>query len=149
MLTNTPPKTSQRAPGGMQGNGLMEPVITKAANKLGIDQVEIRLINAPAGRAPFGAAGGNGQRQRVTDAHVKDALAKGAELFDWEEKKARSGRRVGTKVRGSGVAVSAYTAGSIGFDGLLIIQAGRQDPGPVGHRQPRHALGDRRASRRR
>ena len=57
VLTNTPPKTSQRAPGGMQGNGLMEPVITKAANKLGIDQVEIRRINAPEGRAPFGAVG--------------------------------------------------------------------------------------------
>jgi CO/xanthine dehydrogenase Mo-binding subunit len=122
VLTNTPPKTSQRAPGGMQGNGLMEPVITKAANKLGIDQVVIRQINAPEGRAPFGAAGGNGQRQRVTDSHVKDALAKGAELFGWEEKKARSGRRVGTKVRGSGVAVSAYTAGSIGFDGLLVFR---------------------------
>ncbi len=122
VLTNTPPKTSQRAPGGMQGNGLMEPVITKAANKLGIDQVEIRRINAPEGRAPFGAAGANGQRQRVTDSHLKDALTKGAELFGWEEKKARSGRRVGTKVRGSGVAVSSYTAGSIGFDGLLVFR---------------------------
>jgi len=122
VLTNTPPKTSQRAPGGMQGNGLMEPVITKAANKLGIDQVEIRKINAPAGRAPFGAAGGNGQRQRVTDAHVAEALTKGAELFGWDEKKARSGRRNGSKVRGSGVAISAYTAGSIGFDGLIVFR---------------------------
>ena len=122
VLTNTPPKTSQRAPGGMQGNGLMEPVITKAANKLGIDQVEIRRINAPEGRAPFGAPGGNGQRDRVTDSNVKQALTKGAELFGWEEKKARSGRRVGTKVRGSGVAVSSYTAGSIGFDGLLVFR---------------------------
>ncbi len=122
VLTNTPPKTSQRAPGGMQGNGLMEPVITKAANKLGIDQVEIRRINAPEGRAPFGAPGGNGQRNRVTDSNVKQALTKGAELFGWEEKKARSGRRVGTKVRGSGVAISSYTAGSIGFDGLLVFR---------------------------
>jgi CO/xanthine dehydrogenase Mo-binding subunit len=122
VLTNTPPKVSQRAPGGMQGNGLMEPVITKAANKLGLDQVEIRRINAPEGRAPFGPPGGNGQRNRVTDSHVKDALVKGAELFNWDEKKARSGRRVGSKVRGSGVAVSSYTAGSIGFDGLIVIR---------------------------
>src|SRR6266446_4137901 len=35
---------------------------------------------------------------------------------------ARSGKRVGTKVRGAGVAVSAYSAGSIGFDGLLYIK---------------------------
>ena len=53
---------------------------------------------------------------------MKEALDKGAEIFNWEEKKARSGKRVGTKVRGSGVAVSTYSAGSIGFDGLLIIR---------------------------
>jgi xanthine dehydrogenase molybdenum-binding subunit len=53
---------------------------------------------------------------------VKEALDKGAELFNWQEKKARSGRRTGTKVRGAGVAVSAFAGGSIGFDGLLIIR---------------------------
>src|SRR4029453_9265522 len=45
VLTNTPPKISQRAPGGMQGIGIMEPVISKAAKKLGLDQVEVRKIN--------------------------------------------------------------------------------------------------------
>ena len=148
VLTNTPPKTSQRAPGGMQGNGLMEPVITKAANKLGIDQVEIRRINAPEGRAPFGAPGGNGQRNRVTDSYVKEALTKGAELFGWEEKKARSGRRVGTKVRGSGVAVSAYTAGSIGFDGLLVFRPDGRIQVQSGIGNLGHAFDVRRASRR-
>jgi CO/xanthine dehydrogenase Mo-binding subunit len=122
VLTNTPPRTSQRAPGGMQGNGLMEVVITKAANKLGIDQVAIRRLNAPEGKARFGPPAARGQQNYVTSAFVKDALDKGAELFNWEEKKARSGKRIGTKVRGAGVAVSAYTAGSIGFDGLLVIR---------------------------
>ena len=51
VLTNTPPRTSQRAPGGMQANGLFEPLLTRAAQKLGVDQVEIRKINAPAGKA--------------------------------------------------------------------------------------------------
>ena len=58
----------------------------------------------------------------MTSAFVKEALDKGAEFFNWEEKKARSGQRIGTKVRGAGVAVSTYSAGSIGFDGLLIIR---------------------------
>ena len=40
VLTNTPPKTSQRAPGGMQGIGIVEPIISKAAKQLGLDQVE-------------------------------------------------------------------------------------------------------------
>ncbi len=122
VLTNTPPRTSQRAPGGMQANALMEPVLAKAARKLGIDEVEIHRINAPAGKAKFGPPAARGQQAYVTSAFVKEALVKGAELFNWEDKKTRSGKRTGTKVRGSGVAVSAYSGGSIGFDGLFIIK---------------------------
>jgi xanthine dehydrogenase molybdenum-binding subunit len=122
VLTNTPPRTSQRAPGGMQGNGLIEPVLTRAADKLGVDQVQMRMINAPAGKAPFGPPVARGKQAYVTSSFVKEALTKGAELFNWDEKKARSGKRIGTKVRGSGVAVSAFSGGSIGFDGLFIIK---------------------------
>ena len=122
VLTNTPPRTSQRAPGGMQGNGLMEPVMAKAARKLGIDEVEIHKINAPRGKAPFGPAAARGKQAYVTSCFIPEALDKGAELFNWQEKKARSGKRVGTKVRGSGVAISAYSGGSTGFDGLFIIK---------------------------
>src|SRR4029079_15471011 len=58
----------------------------------------------------------------VTSCFIPEAIAKGAELFNWEEKSARSGKRVGSKVRGSGVAMSAFSGGSVGFDGLLIIR---------------------------
>jgi CO/xanthine dehydrogenase Mo-binding subunit len=122
VLTNTPPRGAQRAPGGMQGVAAMEPILAKAARQLGIDEVEIHRVNAPAGKAPFGAPGARGAQQYVTSAFVKEALDKGAELFKWQEKKARSGTRIGTKARGSGVAVSTYSAGSVGFDGLLIIR---------------------------
>jgi xanthine dehydrogenase molybdenum-binding subunit len=123
VLTNTPPKTSQRAPGGMQGVGIMEPVLTKAAKQLGVDQVALRKINAPAGHAPFGPALPNGRQAYVTSAFVKEALDKGAELFKWDERKAAySGKKNGTKARGIGVAVSPYSGGSIGFDGLLLIK---------------------------
>ncbi len=57
VLTNTPPRGAQRAPGGLQGVTLMEPVLAKAARKLGIDQVAIRRLNAPEGKAEFGAGG--------------------------------------------------------------------------------------------
>ena len=53
---------------------------------------------------------------------MQEALDKGAELFDWDERKAQSGKRSGTKVRGVGVAVSTFFAGSSGFDGLLVIK---------------------------
>jgi CO/xanthine dehydrogenase Mo-binding subunit len=123
VLTNTPPKTSQRAPGGMQGIGIMEPILAKAAKKLGVDQVELRKINAPSGHAPFGPPLPNGKQAYVTSAFVREALDKGREMFKWEEKKAAySGKKQGTKARGLGVAVSPYSGGSIGFDGLFIIK---------------------------
>ena len=123
VLTNTPPRGPQSQPGGTQSHMLMEPVISKAARKLGIDQVAIRRVNAPSGKAPFGPPGGPKQvRQYVTSAFVKEALDKGAELFKWEERKASSGRRTGGKVRGIGVAVSTYSAGSTGYDGLFVIK---------------------------
>src|ERR687888_2685286 len=123
VLTNTPPKTSQRAPGGAQGIGIMEPILSKAAKKLGVDQVELRKINAPSGHAPFGPPLPNGKQAYVTSAFVREALDKGREMFKWEEKKASfSGKKQGTKARGIGVAVSPYSGGSIGFDGLFIIK---------------------------
>jgi xanthine dehydrogenase molybdenum-binding subunit len=107
----------------MQAVALMEPIISKAARKLGIDQVAIRHINAPTGKAPFGPpAGPKAQRQYVTSAFVQEALDKGAAQFRWEERKAQSGKRNGSKVRGVGVAVSTYSAGSVGYDGLVIIK---------------------------
>jgi CO/xanthine dehydrogenase Mo-binding subunit len=101
----------------------MEPILSKAAKKLGVDQVELRKINAPAGKAPFGPALPNGRQAYVTSAFVREALDKGREMFKWEEKKASwSGKKQGNKARGIGVAVSPYSGGSIGFDGLFIIK---------------------------
>ena len=122
VLTNTPPRGAQRAPGGMQGNALMEPILARAARKLGIDELAIHRINAPEGKAKFGALNARGSQNYTTSAFLKNALDKGAELFKWEERKTTSGKRNGSKVRGIGVAVSAYSAGSMGFDGLLVIK---------------------------
>ncbi len=122
VLTNTPTRGPQTAPGGFQGVALMEPVLSKAARKLGIDQVGIRRINAPEGKAPFGAPGVDGKRLHATSAFVKEALDRGAELFDWEGRKARGVQRKGTKVRGLGVAMGCFVAGSVGFDGLIVIK---------------------------
>ena len=122
VLTNTPPRTQQRSPGPMQANGIMEPIVTKAAKQLGLDQVAIRRINAPEGKAIYGPAGPNGQRPHVTSAFVKEALDRGVEVFNWEARKARSGQRQGSKVRGIGVTVGPHGAGSIGFDAIMTIR---------------------------
>src|SRR5271165_5566941 len=121
VLTNTPPRSAQSAPGGMQGVAIIEPIIAKAARKLGLDQVAIRRINCPEGKAPFGAAV-QGQRPYATSAFLKEALDRGAEQFKWSERVSRTPKRIGTKVRGVGVSLSCFVGGTIGFDGILIIK---------------------------
>jgi len=123
VLTNTPPRVSQSAPGGMQAVAIMEPMFTKAARKLGVDQVQIRKINAPTGKAKFGPGAGPRQvRGYITSSYLPEALDKGAELFKWNERKAKSPQKSGTKVRGLGVSVSGYVGGSVGFDGILVLK---------------------------
>ncbi len=136
VLTNTPPRGAQRAPGGMQGNSLMAPIMAKAAAKLGISQMAIHRINAPEeGKPDFGGPNARGQRNHATSCFLRQAIDKGAELFNYEARIAENGRRDGSKVRGVGMAVSNYSAGSIGFDGLLVIK-------PDGHVQIQSGIGN-------
>ncbi len=121
VLTNTPPRSAQSSPGGMQGITVMEPVLAKAARKLGVDQVAIRRVNAPEGKAKFGPAVA-GKRPYATSAFMKEALDHGSELFRWEARKMHSPQRNGSKVRGLGVSMSTYVGGSIGYDGLFVIK---------------------------
>ncbi len=121
VMTNTPPRSAQSSPGGLQGIVIIEPIIAKAARKLGVDQVAIRRINCPEGKAPFGPLQ-QGKMQYATSAFLKEALDRGAEQFRWSERIARTPKKQGTKVRGVGVSLSCYVGGTIGFDGLLIIR---------------------------
>jgi xanthine dehydrogenase molybdenum-binding subunit len=121
VLTNTAAHGPQRGP-GMQFIPTMEQVISKAARQLGIDQVAIHRINAPVGKAQVGPVYRDGSRRYVTMSNVQQALDKGAELFKWQERKQRAGKREGSKVRGIGVAVGTFVAGTMGYDGLLVIK---------------------------
>jgi len=126
VATNTPPATSQRAPGGLQASVMFEPMIDEAARKLGLDRIAIRKINAPEGQAQFGLAPVDAPagrpRNKLTSCFLKECLDKGAEMFNWEERKQRSGQRRGNKVTGVAVATGSYTAGSIGVDGLCVLK---------------------------
>src|SRR5229473_110691 len=125
VLTNTPPRSAQSSPGGLQGIVIIEPIIAKAARKLDLDQVAIRRINCPEGKAPFGPPVG-GKLQHATSAFIKEALDRGAEQFKWKDRVARRPKRIGSKVRGIGVSLSCYVGGTIGFDGLFVITPGGQ-----------------------
>jgi xanthine dehydrogenase molybdenum-binding subunit len=120
VLTNTPPRSAQSSPGGLQGIIIIEPIIAKAARQLGVDQVAIRRLNCPEGKAPYGPPV-QGKLQHATSAFLKEALDRGAEQFKWQERVARKPKRIGSKVRGVGVSLSCYVGGTIGFDGLLLI----------------------------
>ena len=94
----------------------VEPLLDKAAKLLGIDQVAIRHINAPTHESLYGA-----DRSPITSAYLREALEQGAERFGWEERRARSGQRDGSKVRGVAVGQAFHSAGASGFDGLVRI----------------------------
>lgn len=114
--TNTPFRNAQRGPGHNQTVSAIEPLIDKAARELGLDRLEIRRVNAPERQGRMGES-----RVPVTSSYIREALAQGAEAFDWENKVAASGQRNGSKVRSVAVGQAFHPAGFTGFDGLLRI----------------------------
>jgi CO/xanthine dehydrogenase Mo-binding subunit len=120
VMTNTVPRSAQCSPGGMQGITLIEPILAKAARKLGVDQVALRRVNCPEGKAPYGPVL-HGKRAYATSCFLKQALDLGAERFKWKERVVQRPKRIGSKVRGIGVSLSTFHGGSTSFDGLLVI----------------------------
>src|SRR5690606_32879695 len=57
----------------------------------------------------------------VTSSFMPEALDKGATEFNYAERKAGSGQRQGSKVRGIGVGQGFHPAGFSGFDGLVRL----------------------------
>ena len=121
VMTNTTPKGAQRGPGKNQMAEGVKPVISKAARTLGIDQVEIRRINAADKNSKYGGPRPDGSRNNFSSAYQKEALEKGAEMFKWTEKKKLSGSKQGSKVIGVGVGQAFHEAGFSGMDGLVRI----------------------------
>tara|TARA_B100001245_G_scaffold236136_1_gene225870 strand:- start:2616 stop:5027 length:2412 start_codon:yes stop_codon:yes gene_type:complete len=115
VLTNTTPRGAQRGPGQNQIAAVMAPIMDKAAKALKIDRVEIRKINAPNNKTTVYA-----DQRPVTSAYMKEALDKGAKMFDWQSKRHAS-KKDGNKVRGIGIGQGYHSAGTHGFDGLLRI----------------------------
>ena len=96
---------------------MLEPLIDKAAKELNLDRIAIRKLNAPDTATKYGS-----NQHNLTSAFVREAFDKGAELVNWEEFKKASGQINGSKITGVGVALSAYVAGSRGFDGLMLVK---------------------------
>ncbi|MQA90008.1 MAG: molybdopterin-dependent oxidoreductase [Gemmatimonas sp.] len=117
VLTNTPPRAAQRGPGGVQIVSMLAPVVSRAARQLGVDPLQVHLVNAPNHETEFGRG-----PYPITSAYVTEALTQCGELFNWSERRQRSGQRNGSKVRGVGMALSPYYGGTSGWDGLVVIR---------------------------
>lgn len=116
VYTNTPIRGAQRGPGQNQIACVVEPLLDKAAEKLGVDQLAIRRINAPDNDSKYGRRQGP-----VTSVYMREALDKGDKAFDWAGKKQKSRQRNGSKVIGVGIGQAYHAAGSNGYDGLVRL----------------------------
>ena len=114
--SNTPPTGAQRGPGENQIAMAVEPLLDKAAKALDIDPVELRRVNAADNSGKFGDTQGP-----VTSAYQREMLDRGAEAFNWAERRARSGQTRGSKVTGIGVGQAFHSAGRSGYDGLVRL----------------------------
>jgi CO/xanthine dehydrogenase Mo-binding subunit len=119
VLTNTPPKGPQRGPGENQTANILEPIMDKAARKLGMDRLALRIVNVPGGGGKDAKIGP--KRAPLTSAYLRDALEQGAKIFKYDERKKNSGKRVGNKIRAIGIGQAYHSAGASGFDGMCRI----------------------------
>ena len=85
VMTNTPTRSAQSSPGGMQGITIIEPILAKAARKLGVDQVALRRVNCPEGQSGIRPAESwkAGPRHQLL---LKTGAGQGAEQFKWQER---------------------------------------------------------------
>jgi xanthine dehydrogenase molybdenum-binding subunit len=116
LYTNTSPRAAQRGPGENEMATALTPILDKAARQAGLDRVEVLVKNAPSHDGTIGP-----QRGALTASWLPEAIRQGAEMFNWEERKQRSGQRNGHKVTGVGVGMGYHSAGASGYDGLLRI----------------------------
>ena len=114
--TNTIPRGPQRGPGQNQIAAAVEPILDMAARQLNVDRLDVRKTNAPRHDSVV-----EGRQVPVTSAYLVEALEKGAAAFNWAEKRARSGQRIGSKVRGVAIGQGFHNGSFAGFDGLVRL----------------------------
>lgn len=119
VLTNTPKRWPMRGPGENQMAMAIVPVLDDLAERLGMDRMEFRKVNAPNADNP-GVVGAD--KTEMSSAYLEEAYDKTAELFDWEEKLDQySGERDGSTVYGVGLGFGDHSSGYVGLDGMIRI----------------------------
>lgn len=104
VYTNTMPAGAFRGYGATQGTFALESAINELAKKLHMDPTEIRNKNLVE----------PGEGSEVVSGSIKDCVAHGKKLFNWEEKK--NPREENGKIRAAGMAVTMQGSGIGGID---------------------------------
>jgi xanthine dehydrogenase YagR molybdenum-binding subunit len=125
VFVNAGAQRAMRAPGHPQGCALTEAAMDDLADKLGIDPLQFRLKNLPAGDA----------RTKVYEGEI----AMGAELIGWRDKRKPRGQTGTGAIRhGMGMALHFWGGGgaqdkkvscTINADGSVEVKSATQDIG--------------------
>jgi xanthine dehydrogenase molybdenum-binding subunit len=116
LYTNTTPRGAQRGPGQNEMAAVLAPIFDKAIRQANLDRMAVRRQNAPVSEDLIGP-----RRGALTSAFFPQAIQMGADMFNWDERQARSGQRNGNKVTGIGLGMGYHSAGASGYDGLCRI----------------------------
>ena len=132
LMTNT----AMRAPGEAQGSFAVESAVDELAIELGLDPVDLRLLNQPGDKSPVHGT-------RYSHRRLAQTLEQGRDLFGWADRP-RPGTRDGKDLVGWGVAAAIHPAWEFVANVQLTVDAtGERD---ARLRLPRdgHGHGDRR-----
>lgn len=100
---NVPAPSWMRAPGEAPGMYALESAMDELAVALGMDPVELRIVNEPGTEPESGLP--------FSSRHLADCLREGADRFGWAGRDPRPGAsRRGRWLVGTGVAASTYPA---------------------------------------
>ncbi|RRQ29906.1 xanthine dehydrogenase family protein molybdopterin-binding subunit [Rhodococcus sp. Eu-32] len=129
-VLDVPTPRWMRAPGEAPGMLAQETAIDELSYVVGIDPIELRILNEP----DVDPASGN----RFSSRSLVECLRTGAERFGWSERDPRPGhRRDGRTLIGMGVATASYpvlispssASASLGEDGSITVSVAASDIG--------------------
>lgn len=120
---------AKRAPGHVQGTFALESLIDQAAEKLGMDPIDLRMKNYAENDQVFNLP--------YTSKWLKEAYEQGAKAIDWKNRKApgsdkgpvKSGIGMATQIWWGGGATPAHAILKLNADGSARIISGTQDIG--------------------
>jgi xanthine dehydrogenase YagR molybdenum-binding subunit len=127
------PNTVMRAPGEATGTFALESAVDELAVALGVDPVELRMLNEPAA--------GPLQGKAFAHRHLREAYAIGAEEFGWADRMPQPGSmRDGRHLVGMGVASAwhpswqfqANVTVSMSASGHVLVRCGFHEMGMGG-----------------